>query len=586
MAERLPTRNFFLVLGILIILLVCVLADTGLILVGTYVARTQATPTPVALATPTRAPLPTAIPRATATRSATATPRLTLAPATSPAPAATPTQGAIAPTSSPEFPQIPPTSNSPPRDEVGEQATAMIPAARGDLAKLANLPRYRIDVILDPERLTLSGRQRMHYVNSSSDTLKDIVFRLYANARDIYGGGKLLPLRVEVGGRAVQPTFELDNTAMRLALPRPLAPGGAVDVTIDFGAQVPRDFGGSDKPGYGIFNFAEGVLTLGDWYPVLAVYKPGQGWDVERFYPEGDAVFSPAAFYTISMRVPEEWKVAATGIQTREQKNDDGTVTYHYVTGPVRDYFIALSRDFQVASEQVGATKINSFYLSADERGGRKALQIATESLKAYNQRFGTYPFTELDVVDAPLNRAAGVEWPGLVLIAKNLYADPDNRVFAEATSHEVAHQWWYSVVGNDQLDDPWLDEALATFSSGIWAESTQGQTGYQRYLDFWQRVYDDATRAGKDDVVAEPVSHFSGDVERYSAIVYEKGALFYANVRREIGDEAFFKGLQHYYQDHKYGVATSDDVLKAFQAVTQKDVRGIYQQWVLSAQK
>jgi len=563
-----------MLLAILLTLMACLLADAGLTLVGILVTRTQATPTPIVLATATPRP----------------TPNLRLAPATPGptidrrVPIATPTQRAfISPTG---FPLLPFGTPVPPGNIVQEQAAAMIPSARGELARLSNLPVYRIDVMIDPDTLTLYGRQRVHFVNTSPDSLKDIVFRLYANSRAIYGGGKLLPTQVEVESTLIQPAYDLDRTVMRLALPRPLLPGTAVDLTINFAAQIPRDFGGADKPGYGIFNFTDGVLALGDWYPVLAVYKPRQGWDAEQIYPEGDAVFSPTAFYSVSLRAPESWTIAATGLEVGQAKHADGTITRRYVTGPVRDFFIALSRDFKVASAQVENTKVNSYFLSADEQGGRKVLEIATGALQAYNQRFGTYPFTELDVVDTPLDRAAGVEWPGLVLIGKDLYGNPDSRILALATSHEVAHQWWYAVVGNDQLDEPWLDEALATFSSGLWAEFAQGSHAYQDYVDAWQRTYDQTVLHGKDDIVGEPVAHFSGDGERYSIIVYQKGALFYANLRREIGDEAFFKGLQRYYLDHKYGVATSEDIVKAFESVTNKDVRGIYQQWVKSAQK
>ncbi len=90
-------------------------------------------------------------------------------------------------------------------------------------------------------------------------------------------------------------------------------------------------------------------------------------------------------------------------------------------------------------------------------------------ALEIYNQQFGAYPYKELDVVEGPMRNALGVEYPGIVMIGASLYKAPEKPDFEITVAHEVAHQWWYNVVGNDVFDEPWLDEALATYSSDVY---------------------------------------------------------------------------------------------------------------------
>ena len=142
----------------------------------------------------------------------------------------------------------------------------------------------------------------------------------------------------------------------------------------------------------------------------------------------------------------------------------------------MRDFTLAASPDFQVTSGSVDGTQINSFSSSGFEAGGEAALQVASGSLETYNQLFGAYPYAELDVVQAPMRYASGVEYPTIILINSDLYDDPQEMDFIITDAHEVAHQWWYNLVGNDVFDDPWMKLWRPTLLRCIWSRNRRGQ--------------------------------------------------------------------------------------------------------------
>jgi aminopeptidase N len=352
-----------------------------------------------------------------------------------------------------------------------------------------------------------------------------------------------------------------------------------------FAGSVPQDFGGADTPdGYGIYNLTDGVLALSGWYPILSVYDE-DGWNLDPVSAIGDSVYSDTALYSVRICAPADLTLAATGVATGEQAQETDTCT-RFESGPVRDFFIAASRDFDVVTETVDGVAVNSYYLPGHESPGRQALEISVDSLRTYNEKFGLYPFVELDVIDAPMRNALGVEYPGIILVAQSLYDTPDRPDFAVATSHEVAHQWWYSVIGNDVFEEPWLDEALTSFSSTLYFEFTQSTQYAQGLWQFWQERYDRLKAENRDDPVAESLEYFeTGENRSYATVVYTKGALFFDALRDEIGDDAFFTALQQYYADHKYGIARGEDLLAAFEAAAGRELDDFYQAWLYSPQ-
>ncbi|MCW5882122.1 MAG: M1 family metallopeptidase [Anaerolineae bacterium] len=461
--------------------------------------------------------------------------------------------------------------------------TSVAPNALPDLAKLASAPRYAIDLTLDPANLSYTGRQTITYTNTDTTPLTDIVLRVFPNSCALYGCGELKVTGATVGGQPATTTSDLENTALRVTLPRPVAPGQKVDVTLDFQGRVPTNFG-PDRQGYGIYNYGPALQTLmlANAYPVLAVRQNGQ-WVADPVYPDGDAVFSPTAFYDVSVTLPGGWSPVATG-SVISDVGADGTRTVRYSSGPARDFMLAVAPNWNKVSQQVGETTVNSYYLGDTQAAAEKALDVGVKSMEIYSQRFGPYPFRQLDIVPAPLFKAAGVEYPGLVLIEAAYYSKPNDPSFETTVAHEVAHQWWYSTVGNDVIKSPWLDEALTQYASAIYFEDRYGKDRFNRLISGWERAVDSLVAKGEDDIVGEGLAHFEGG-NRYGPVVYIKGPLFFHAIRQRLGDEAFYRGLQSYYQQNKYGIATPERLVAAFNGAGGPRIDDLFDKWILKAE-
>jgi len=465
-----------------------------------------------------------------------------------------------------------------------EQGQALLPAAQAVLASLPDLTHYTIDVSIDTAARTFTGHALVELTNTESQSLESLFFRLLPNGGQGYGNGRLEVLQTHVNGEPAETNLSVDDTVLQVNLPRDLLPGERLKVDFDFQGSVPEDFGGGQTPwAYGIYNISQGVLALSGWYPILAVYD-AEGWHLDPVSPLGDSVFSETALYTVDITLPADQVLAATGVEVGRQPSGD-QVRYRLVSGPMRDFFIVASPYFHVISQMVDGTLVNAYFLPGYDSAAAMGLSAAADSLGIYNQRFGAYPFPELDVVQAPLQNALGVEYPGIVLIGASLYDEPDNPSFTVTVAHEVAHQWWYNLVGNDVFAEPWLDEGLATYSSSLYNQDELGQDAYRGLVSYWQGRYDTLVKQGKDDVVIQNLSHFEslGDAHVYSGVVYTKAALFFEALRRAIGDQAFFTALQAYYKDYQFRVATRDGLLEDFNDATSKQLDAMYQDWLYS---
>jgi hypothetical protein len=455
---------------------------------------------------------------------------------------------------------------------------AMLPEFADDVDAVAAVgaSRYYLEVELElsPDNSSdprLHGRERVRYTNTETVALSEIYFRLYPNLPGY--DGKMSVEQVVVDGQLVQPELAANNSALRIPLPQPLAPGTVTDISLIYRADVPVQ----TEQGYNIFSASENTLALAGFYPPIAVYDE-TGWNIEIPPPYGDATYLDISLYRVELTVPEQMVVAASGSLLQSTSNADGTKTLSLASGPMRDFYLAARADFEVVSQTVDGIMVNSYYPPGLEDGGKFALRYAVDSLRVYNQRFGHYPYTEFDVVATPTT-AGGVEYPGIVVVAQWIYDEPGG-FFQHATAHEVAHQWWYGLVGNDQVDEPWLDESLTNYSTVIYWETIEGAEEAQEVVNLlFFGPYEQAKSQGQDRAVIGPVSDFSE--ADYSTFVYGKGPLFFHALRQEVGDETYFKIMQTYYMEYKYKIAQPDDLIEVVERVSGRNVEPLMETWL-----
>jgi hypothetical protein len=463
-------------------------------------------------------------------------------------------------------------------DDLAPYRQDLISTAQHDVDQLDHPTRYKLMLTYDPAGPSLSGSEQAQYYNHESVSLNEIYFRLFANYPD--STGKITVSRVTADGAEVRPELQVQDTAMRVPLAKPLAAGSTVNFSLDFTVAVPRN----SRAHYLDFTASDTVVTLPTVYPLIPAYD-SRGWHIELPPPYGDLVYADISMYQVSITAPASMVVIASGSTVSTKDNSDGTKTWDLIGAPMRDFDINLTDKLQVSSSKVGETTVNSYYEASHAQSGQDGLKYATDALQDYEKRFGTYPYLELDVVETPTT-AGGIEYPGLVVIGRGLYNNTEQRQYFEfATVHEVSHQWWYGMVGDDQVNYPWVDESLAQYSSLIYEQDIHGANAGQTILrQYFQNLYEQAKNAGHDAAVNQPVSAFNEN--DYGAIVYGKGPLFYDAIRTKMGDSKFFEFLQTYFQRFRYKIAFPEDILNTAQSTCGCNLQSEYNQWILSPGK
>lgn len=424
-------------------------------------------------------------------------------------------------------------------------------------------PRYDLAIDVDTKAGRLTGQMVLDYTNRTGTALKDIVLRLYPNyPKDIFGDGGDVHMdlqNVRVAGTPVTPALEARSTAARLALPQPLAPGGEIRVELDWSTTI--------RP----WQRSDGSFPLPGTYPMLAAWTGAWRTDVTTF---PDHVFATAASYHATISVPEGLSVIASG-STTGSRTTGGKTTFDVKTGLVREFAYSVGR-FKAEHAAHAGIAVNVYHKPGDglDATARQVALHAAASIAVYNNRFGLYPYAELDfhLINARRGFDIGAEFPGMIVILVNGAYTSDTRF---VTAHEVAHQWWYGVVGDDIYREPWIDESFAQWSPLLVEEEFAGPAAAERVYQQQIARLAQRTKAG----CGLPITAYA-NWNAYYAAVYGRGAQFLYTLRRELGDRAFFAGLKQYYAENTYGIGTTAKVRAALEQSSGRDLGALFRTW------
>jgi aminopeptidase N len=373
-----------------------------------------------------------------------------------------------------------------------------------------------------------------------------------------------------VNGQSVEPRYEQKDSAMVVPLLAPLASGEQAVFAMDFDVAVPTD----ESSNYGTFAYLRDVLAMAHVYPMIAVYDD-EAWNDEIAPPEGDVIYNDASFYLVRIDAPEQIEIASSGVTLDRQVDGDRQVLT-MAAGPARDFYFAASGGYEVASQKIGETTVRSYAPANLQAGSRQVLETAAKALQDFAARFGPYPYTELDFVSTGTN-ALGVEYPGIIAITDRAYEGDYARFLESTTVHEVAHQWFYNEVGNDQIDEPWLDEALAQYATLLYFQDEYGLAG----ADGFRKALEDRwNRADRMEIpIGMPVAKYANG--SYGAIVYGRGPLFFEALREKMGAKAFDAFLRDYVDVNSWGVATTESIRALAEQHCGCDLGELFGKWV-----
>lgn len=439
------------------------------------------------------------------------------------------------------------------------------------------LTEYTICATLNEQERTVTADMSVDYVNDTESELSELAFHLYGNAYREHA--KHFPISqseisvaypnglsygymtvsdiADSKGNALEFTVD-ENDVLSVAIPK-LLPTERITINMKFVlglAEIRHRLG-----------YYSGKYNLGNWYPVLCAFKDGE-WYKHPYYSYGDPFDSAVANYNVTFSYPEGLTAVSSA-----GAGSDGML--NVCLRSARDFAICVG-DFNQTSVNVGGVDVAWFSEGSDDYTG-----VVVDALKTYNELFGEYPYESLFVVKTAFVNG-GMEYPGLVYVSDAL----NDEMIKEVVAHEIAHQWWYGVVGNDQVNEAWLDEGLTEYTTTVFYEKnpSYGVKKEERiadslttYMLYCELYYGNGK---KMTAMNKCVAEYNSSLE-YSYMTYVKGQLLFDSVRTLIGDEAFFDGLRTYYQGCKFKVATMADIIGALEQHTSYRLMSYVGSWV-----
>jgi hypothetical protein len=370
-------------------------------------------------------------------------------------------------------------------------------------------------------------------------------------------------------GDGTPASYAWDVQRMILPLPQPLAPGETISLSLAYTLAIPPIPTDADRPVP--FGYTERQTNLVDWYASIPPYQGGWLVNAPGYFGEHDV--SESADFVVDMTLIDPPPGLVLAASAPALPMADGT---HYEMQAARSFTLSASAQYEIASgvatlpdgRTVTVTHYGSSFVA------HMAPQVISDTVRAvelFSELFAPYPHEQLSVVQADF--LDGMEYDGLFFLSNGFYntyaGRPDDYLTAIAV-HETAHQWWYALIGNDQGQEPWLDEALSMYSEVLYYERVYPAAlpaWWARRVDFYQ----------PEGLIGLSIYDYPGFVP-YRNAVYLRGALFLHELRRQIGDEAFFAFLNDYATRMSQQVAHADDFFTILAERTDVDIHDLQQ--------
>lgn len=496
--------------------------------------------------------------------------------------------------------------------------------AAQDTARVKQGVDYRVEARLDETTNVLSGRARLRYTNRSRTALDTLYFHQYLNAfrpnsawarREMqFGNRRFQDLGpqdhaferfrgVQVDGRTVSPVYPgaPDSTVVAIPLPAPLAPGGAVTVTMDWDARLstlPRRQGRRGRH----FDFAH-------WYPRIAPFDQG-GWQPHPLLPQGE-FYGDFASYDVTLELPEDQVVAATGVPVegdpgwrvngqlppaealrrdayparpaealgllageagagRKRVRWRAEDVHHFAwnTSPTFRYDGVIRASLDDAGNATPLPSIHVLYEPSDTGWSGAVTRHAFSAVSWLQGIFGPYLWPQLTITSRAEGRG-GTEFPMLIM-----NASPSEGL----VMHETTHQWLHGMLANNEWKAGWLDEGFTSFVTD-WYFEEKGQA------DVWDQTMEGLAqleRRGLAQPVGLPGEAFR-DPATYNAMTYDKASVVFRMLRELLGDDVFRRVMRAFYDRNKLQHVDEADFAAVAEEVSGRELDWFFRQWLHS---
>ncbi len=435
--------------------------------------------------------------------------------------------------------------------------------------------RYDIEVALTDN--FLSGKETITYYNDTETALSELKFNLFANAfrkdaefspvgaqhtaQSYYNGlsyGDITINAVKCGDEDAEFTVGgQDMNILTVKLDKEIYPEESVQVYIDFTVKLANVVSRT--------GINQSTVNLANFYPILCA-RDDNGFYECVYYSTGDPFYSDCADYKVTLTVDESYVVASSG-KTTLVEDKGGRKAHTFEIESARSFALVLSKNFQTINYDCDGIEIIYYYY--DDQTPRNSMEYAKKSLIYFENTFGEYPYQTYSVVQTEFVQG-GMEFPALVMISDDL----ETNAYGEVIVHETAHQWWQTVVGNNEIEHGFLDEGLAEYSVVLFYENhPEYNMTRQALIQSAEQTYkvfcsvSDKLFGKVNTVMLRSLKDFTSEYE-YVNMAYIKPCIMYDTLRKTTGEEKFFKGLKRYYESYKFENATPDDLVGVYEKI------------------
>ena len=418
--------------------------------------------------------------------------------------------------------------------------------------------QYTLTAVLNYAQHYLVVDERIDYLNQSTEYLSNLLLMV----EPLYYPGVFRLNGLAWGNGQTVENYEVRNSQISIPLPQALAPGERIVLSLSYELYLPSPTPSAETRPVP-FGYTARQTNLVDWYPFIPPYKEGQGWVAHPAGFFGEHLVYAIADFDVSLRIadPRSDLTVAASAEAEEQGE-----WLHFMHPAARNFAWSVSHTYTVAEHQVEGVLVRSYAFPYHEASGEAVLQTTAKALALYEKLFGPYPRQLMSVVEADF--LDGMEYDGMYFLSNgfyNLYQGTPGEYLVAIAAHETAHQWFYALVGNDQALEPWLDEALCTYSERLYYEQF-----FPEALDWWwtYRVQYYNPRGWVDGSIYNPQGY-----RAYRDAVYLNGAVFLEELRDLVGEEAFFNLLQSYVTSYAHQISSTQDFFALLREHTAEDI-------------
>ena len=431
-----------------------------------------------------------------------------------------------------------------------------------------------IKVELNDSAKTLNGFISIDYTNNSYDTLQFIWFHLWPNAykndltafsdqqienhnTDFYFSGE------DKRGYINRLNFKVDDVTakiqdhpshqdiIKVVLPQPLLPGATCKIETPFLVKLPYNF---SRGGY--FKTA---FHITQWYPKPAVYDQN-GWNEMPYLDQGE-FYSEFGSYAVSITLPKQYVVAATGVLQSENIKDKNK-TLIYKESNIHDFAWFADKNFQIKHDTIHLKNktVDAFvyYYKENEKKWKNSLEYTKSAITTKSNWLGEYPYSTVSVVEKPVKESNGMEYPTITLIT----TPESEKELDILINHEVGHNWFYGILASNERKYPWMDEGMNTYYDNRYLQSKYGSGNIlsDSMPTFLRKRFPDDLNATilnslisqkKDQPINTPSDKFTE--LNYSLIAYNKTAQWLNVLEKKIGTATFDTLMHSYFERWKF---------------------------------